>query len=97
MSEESFLRRKARDLIEAGIQPSRDRVSGGPGSGAQCAVCGEPVRLGELQVDIEFAGNGQGKQTHAVHMDCFSILVDLDLNNPGMVSEAHFQKPPIAD
>ena len=45
MPDEFALRAKAREVIHTGKLPNRrpDRTWGGPGIGAPCRVCGEPV------------------------------------------------------
>ena len=43
---------------------------GGPGTGAACAVCGEPVRREEISYELEFAGRS-GCEYH-VHIPCFT-------------------------
>jgi hypothetical protein len=57
MPDEPILRAKAREVIRFGSLPSRrpDRTWGGPGIGAPCTVCGEPIRVDQLEFEIEFA------------------------------------------
>jgi hypothetical protein len=74
--DESTLRQMARDALRAGKIPSRppERMWGGPGSGACCAVCGLLVSREELGFEFEFARNGHGGpggNFHA-HIRCFA-------------------------
>jgi len=32
------------------------RILGGPGSGAVCLICGEPIKHDEMELEREFAG-----------------------------------------
>lgn len=76
-SVDSILRAKAREAIEAGTLPNRrpDRMWGGPGVGAQCTICGAPVRHDELELEMEFTLDaGPGPSKHHVHIRCFSAL-----------------------
>jgi hypothetical protein len=76
-SDDSILRAKARELIEAGNLPNRrpDRMWGGPSVGAQCTICGAPVKQDELELEMEFIPDaGPGPSTHHVHIRCFSAL-----------------------
>ncbi len=77
MSEESTLRQKAREAIEAGRLPSRhpERTWGGPGSGARCAICGECVRSDEMEFELEFARaelDEPAPEYLHVHIRCFA-------------------------
>ena len=76
MPDEPILRAKARETIRNGKLPSRrpDRTWGGPGVGAACAVCGEPVTRDQLEFEIEFAHNGTnpGLDKYHVHVRCFA-------------------------
>ena len=76
MSDEWTLREKARELIQAGKLPHRrpDRIWGGPGVDANCAICRTPVRHGEVEFEIEFARNGDtpGLDRYPLHIHCFA-------------------------
>jgi hypothetical protein len=77
MSEDSFLRQKAREVIEAGNLPNRspDHMWGGPGTGARCAVCGASMKHGDVELEIEFVHDDcPDSDTYHVHLRCFSIL-----------------------
>jgi hypothetical protein len=76
MSDEETLRMKAREAMEAGRLSQRrpKRMWGGPGIGAPCAVCSEPVKKDELGFELEYAldqvDTGEG-DCH-VHLRCFA-------------------------
>jgi hypothetical protein len=84
MSDIGMLRRMARDAITTGKLPNRapDRMWGGAGAGAECAICGAPVGKGEFGVELEFAtGAGADLRNHLVHVNCFSAL-ESERKNP---------------
>lgn len=73
---EYALREKAREMIHAAKLPNRcpDRAWGGPGVGANCAICRAPVSHDELELEIELAREGEGpslSQYH-FHIRCFA-------------------------
>jgi hypothetical protein len=76
MSDETELRRKAREAIQAGKFPvhRQARMWGGPGNGAACAICGEPVKRDDVGFELEFAPNGHdpGVRNYPVHIRCFA-------------------------
>jgi hypothetical protein len=76
MPDESTLRAKAREMIRAGKLPDRrpDRTWGGPGIGALCTICDEPVTQGQLEFELEFVLDGiePGLDRFHVHIRCFS-------------------------
>ena len=76
MTDEFTLRENAREVIQAGKLPDRrpDRTWGGPGVGADCAICGAPATRDEVEFEIEFArnGDGPGMDTYHVHIRCFA-------------------------
>lgn len=76
MPDESLLRQKARDAFRGGKLPNRtpDRTWGGPGVGAACSVCGQPVRKDEKELEIEFARDGgdPGLDKFHLHIRCFA-------------------------
>ena len=83
MSDDSILREKARKAIQAGNLPYRrpDRMWGGSGDGAQCVVCGAPVKHDEVQLELEFTGDdGASAGNYCCHIRCFSAL-ELELQN----------------
>ncbi len=76
MPDEVILREKAREAVQAGKIPARrpDRTWGGPGVGAPCAICELPVGRDELELEIEFAhdGDNPGLDKFHVHIRCFA-------------------------
>ena len=81
--DESTLREKAGKATGPPKLPTRrpDRMWGGPGGGANCAICRGPVKREEVEFELEFARNGDdpGLDTFHVHVRCFTIWErDLD-------------------
>ena len=76
MPDEAILREKARAVMRAGKLPRRqpDRTWGGPGVGAECAVCASPVTKNEMEFEIQFARDGSvpGLDKYHVHVRCFA-------------------------
>ena len=76
MPDESALRAKAREVIRTGKLPNRrpDRTWGGPGVGAPCRVCGEPVTKDQLEFEVQFAFDGSepGLDKFHIHARCFA-------------------------
>ena len=78
MSDESTLRKKAREAITAGKLPSclPQRMWGGPGVGACCAICGKPAGQDEVEFELEFSRDGDDGgdrgSPHHVHAQCFA-------------------------
>jgi hypothetical protein len=73
-STEGVLRRQARTAIRAGMLPSHHQVStwGGPGSGASCGVCGDPVARDGLGLELEFRDPEGRLELRHVHIPCFA-------------------------
>jgi hypothetical protein len=64
-----------RELILSGRLPRvrPERTWGGPGVGADCMVCGRPVRNDEVELEVEFGPADtslRGRIAHA-HVACF--------------------------
>jgi hypothetical protein len=76
MPDESILRAKAREVIRTEKLPSRrpDRTWGGPGVGAPCTICGEPVTTDQMEFEIQFSFDGgePGLDKFHVHIRCFA-------------------------
>ena len=68
------LRQQARDAIMAGRLPARSPtgVWGGPGTGKNCAVCGQVVGKDRLGFEVEFAEDAGVPELHHVHVWCFA-------------------------
>jgi hypothetical protein len=63
-------------MVLAGRLPDRapERVWGGKGCGAACAVCGVRLTLEEAELELEFAPLGErGTQAYNLHPRCFAI------------------------
>ena len=79
MTDDSVLRQKARNAIQAGALPNRppDRLWGGPATGACCAICQEPT----IDREFEFAYDGDGScQTLFAHPRCWRAF-EMELEN----------------
>jgi hypothetical protein len=76
MPDEPILRATAREVIRTGKLPNRrpDRTWGGPGVGASCTICGEPVTKDQLEFEIQFSrdGNNPGLDKFHLHIRCFA-------------------------
>jgi hypothetical protein len=63
------------EAIRSGKLPGRspERTWAGPGCGALCMICGEPVNADELEYELEFAPGGHSKRPegHHLHVGCF--------------------------
>jgi len=57
MIDEKALRVRAREAVKAGKLPKvrPERIWGGPGIGARCAVCDEPIERTESEFELQFA------------------------------------------
>lgn len=91
MNDESTLREKARKAIQGGTLPNcpPDRMWGGPGAGANCAICQEFVKRDELEVEFEFARDGDDPRfnTYHAHVRCFGAWEFERLNpDPGLLN-----------
>jgi len=77
MSDDCVLPEKVRELIQAGKLPRRapERTWGGSGVGADCAICDVPVKPDELELEIEYArdGNDDTVDNYHVHVRCFVV------------------------
>lgn len=86
MSDE-LLRRRAREALLAGRLPDArpERIWGGRGIGARCAVCDEPIGPDQSELELQFALRDKRGPAHAktqigdsaeatshVHVQCFA-------------------------
>jgi hypothetical protein len=57
----SILREKAREAVQNGKLPARspDRITGGPGCGEACALCGQTVQRSRMELEPEFRQDGE--------------------------------------
>ena len=76
MTDETLLREKAREALEAGRIPARSpqRTWGGPGAGASCAICGKRVGPGDVEFELEFGvlEEQARERSYHVHVRCFA-------------------------
>lgn len=76
MSEQHTLRQKARQAIRDRKMPRRypERLWGGPGTGARCAICDEPMGPDDIEFELEFprSDDHPGQGNPHVHTRCFS-------------------------
>jgi hypothetical protein len=74
MDVNTVLRQKARVAIRAGLRPRQHQAStwGGPGSGASCAVCGQPLPPDGLEFELEFRELDGRCEVHHFHIPCFA-------------------------
>ena len=76
MVDESTLREKARKLIQSGKLPARrpERMWGGRGTGARCAICGHPAEPDQFEFELQFAADGASPALNPchVHIRCFA-------------------------
>ena len=75
MGDESALRDLAREAIRAGKLPDHrlERVWGGPGSGAPCAVCGKTIGTDEVKIELPFTlDESSGAANCHLHARCFA-------------------------
>jgi hypothetical protein len=75
MGDENVLRAWAREAMNAGKLPDHrpERLWGGLGSGAPCAVCGKAVDEEDVELELQFKSDGDSAATHYhVHAKCFA-------------------------
>lgn len=75
MSDESVLRRKAREAIQSGRLPNRgpERMWGGPGVGARCTICARPIERSEVEFELQFCwDDAGGSGNYRLHLRCFA-------------------------
>ena len=61
--------------VPAGKLPEQrpERMWGGPGSGAACAICGKVIGTAEVEIELQFASDeGSGTANYHVHAGCFT-------------------------
>jgi hypothetical protein len=76
MSDESYLREKVRNAIRAGKLPNRqpDHIWGGPGSGANCAICEAALERDGVELEIQFLPDPRSAGSYRVHVECFAMF-----------------------
>lgn len=61
-----------------------ERMWGGPGSGATCALCGKAIATDDVELELQFAsGQGFGGANYHVHVQCFAAW-ELGRRNAGL-------------
>jgi len=77
MPNEAALRRLARLVLESGKLPRRDptRTWGGPGVGALCTICAQPITPEEIEYEVQFAHVGATPELDRfhLHLRCFAV------------------------
>jgi hypothetical protein len=75
MNDEPVLRDQARTAMHSGRLPScpPERMWGGPGSGACCAVCGQALKQDEVEIELQFPPDHDGRAlcNRHLHIGCF--------------------------
>ena len=69
-----MLRARARQAMKIGSLPEHrpERIWGGPGSGAPCAVCGKDIGREEVEFELQFSSDAHlGSGNYEVHVKCF--------------------------
>jgi hypothetical protein len=74
MSNDSYVRRKVREVMEAGKLPHRqpDHIWGGPGSGLSCAICDVALERDGVELEIQYLPDAGSAGSYRVHVGCFS-------------------------
>jgi len=89
MNNEATLREKAREAIQSGKLPAMkpSRTWGGPGSGTECSVCGEPVKPDQMELEIEYCNGGTPDLDHYhLHVRCFAAW---ECESPNHLAPGH--------
>jgi hypothetical protein len=65
---------KKRFALESCRRDDPTRTWGGPGVGAPCTVCGEPITKDQLEFEVQFArdGDNPGLDKFHIHVRCFA-------------------------
>lgn len=99
MSEKHTLRQKARKAIRDRKMPRRypERLWGGPGTGARCTICDEPVGTDDIEFELEFptGDDRRGDGNPRVHTRCFSEWESAcrDLEEPRATGPSGLESP----
>ena len=77
MPNEAALRRVVRLVLESGKLPRRDpdQTWGGPGVGALCTICAQPITPEEIEYEVQFAHDGATPRLDKfhLHLRCFAV------------------------
>ena len=95
---DEMLRVKAREAVLAGRLPNRrpERIWGGPGIGARCAVCDEAIERSQPEFELQFSqrsqnetlGGSSGEVSYHVHVGCFAAWESERQNRRALPVEA---------
>jgi hypothetical protein len=79
LPDEPALRAMARDAILNGRLPSTVPILmlGGPGCGAVCSLCGDPLPNEQMEIEIEFVRQGATAAVFHLHPLCFAAWHDV--------------------
>jgi len=74
MGDERALPARARKAANTSKLPEcrPDRMWGGPGSGASCAICGKTIGTEEVEIELQFVSDGSGTANYYVHARCYA-------------------------
>jgi hypothetical protein len=95
LSSDSVLREKARALIHSGEFPDRtpDGLWGGPGTGAECAVCKTTILPSDNEMELEFVQEPtRARLSFFLHLRCFTMLELERSRRSTEVDHAHQRK-----
>jgi hypothetical protein len=75
MDDKAKIHQKVREAIQAGKPPNRrpQRMSGGPGTGARCVICGDSIGQA-FEMRLEFAGDDgdPAEVKYHFHVSCYT-------------------------
>lgn len=75
--DENQIREKIKTAIATGKLPGRapDRIWGGRGTGAQCALCDDPVTAEDAEIELEFLAltGPEGPTQYYAHARCWRL------------------------
>jgi hypothetical protein len=75
MSDKPVLRDLAQRVLRTGTLPARrpDGMWGGPGTGRECTICGDPVKPDETEFEAEFIDAAENRASlYHLHVHCFA-------------------------
>lgn len=75
--DETTIREKVVQRLQEGKLPRQppDRLWGGPGVSAPCAVCDRPVKAEEMEFEVQYARDGGAPHFDVfhVHTRCYAV------------------------
>lgn len=74
VSDERLLCTQEREVKKAGGLPGSrpERMWGGPGGGAPCALCGRDIGTEEMEFELQYSSKEEGSESYHVHVRCFT-------------------------